>query len=145
MANVHLYLGIENLNLTAPQKNTFITAIQGLGQANNGSAPNLRNHWRVRQDNEAVIFEALFDESQLTIAAIKSRLATIFGVAVGTISHSTQQHASYGLIVTFTHSAQDKMRMVGFGNNGSAWQSIEVSRAATLAYLAANAAAWGES
>jgi hypothetical protein len=144
MANVHLYFGIENLNLTAPQKATFIEALQGLGQNNSGDKPNEKNHWRVRLDNDAVIFEALFDESNLTIAAIKARLATIFGVAVGTISHSTSQNATYGLIVTFPHSAQNKTRMVAFGNNGSAWGTIAQSRAAAQAYLAANAAAWGD-
>lgn len=144
MANIHLYFGIENLNLTAPQKATLVAELQGLGQANNGAAPNLRNHWRVRLDNDAVIFEALFDESHLAIPAIKARLATIFGVAVGTISHSTSQNATYGLIVTFTHSAQAKLRMVAFGHNGTAWGTTAQSRAAAQAYLAANAAAWGD-
>lgn len=144
MANIHLYFGIENLNLTAPQKATFIEALQGLGQNNSGDKPNEKNHWRVRLDNDAVIFEALFSEDNLTIAAIKQRLATIFGVAVGTISHSTSQNATYGLIVTFIHSAQNKVRMVAFGNNGSAWGTWAQSNQAVRDYLAANAAAWGE-
>lgn len=144
MANVHLYFGIENLNLTAPQKATFIEALQALGQNNSGDKPNEKNHWRVRIDNDAVIFEGLFNEDNLTIVAIKARLATIFGVAVGTISHSTSQHATYGLIVTFIHSSQNKIRMVAFGHNGTAWTTIAQSRAAAQAYLAANAVAWGD-
>jgi hypothetical protein len=144
MANVHLYVGMENLGLNASQKNTFVTAIQGLGQANDSSQPSQRNHWRVRTDTDAVIFEALFDESNLTINAIKQRLADIFGVAVGSISHSTNQNATYGLVVTFTYLAVNRLRMVAFGHSGVAWGTIAQSRAAAHAYLLANAAAWGE-
>lgn len=143
MANIRCYFGIENINLTAPQKATFITGLQALGD-NASANPCNRNHWRIRTDNDAVIFEANFDEDNLTIAAIKARLATIFGVAVGTITHSTSQNATYGLIVTFIHSAQNKVRMVAFGHNGTAWGTIAQSRTAAQAYLAANAAAWGD-
>lgn len=143
MANIKCYFGIENLNLTNGQRNTLVAELQSLGENNNGFAPNERNHWRIRLDNNAAIFEALFNENHLTIAAIKSRLATIFGVAVGTISHSTSQ-VSYGLVVTFTHSAQQKMRLVAFGHNGSAWGTWAESNAAVRAYLTANAAAWGD-
>lgn len=143
MANIKCYFGIENLNLTNPQRTTLVTGLQALGVNNNSVQPAERIHWRVRTDNNAIIFEALFDEDNLTIAAIKARLATIFGVAVGTISHSTSQTA-YGLVVTFTHSAQQKIRMVAFGHNGSVWGTWVDSNAAARAYLAANAAAWGE-
>jgi hypothetical protein len=142
MANIRCYFGIENINLTNPQRLTLITGLQALGD-NTSANPCNRNHWRIRTDNNAVIFEALFDEDNLTIDAIKQRLATIFGVAVGTISHSTSQNATYGLIVTFTHSAQAKIRMVAFGYNGS-WRTWAESNAAARAYLAANAAAWGD-
>lgn len=142
---MRLYFGIESLNLTAPQKQSLITGLQGIGLSPNSPNPAIRNHWRIRVDNDAVIFEGDFDENQLTIAAIKARLATIFGVAVGTISHSTSQNATYGLIVTFIHSAQNKVRMVAFGNNGSAWGTLQESRSAAQAYLTANAVAWGDS
>ncbi len=136
-----LYFGIENINLTAPQKQSLIDGLKTL-EDNANNNPCNRNHWRLRLDNDAIIFEANFDESQLTIAAIKSRLATIFGVAVGTISHSTSQNATYGLIVTFIHSAQNKIRMVAFGHNGTNWATVEQSRTAAQAYLAANSVAW---
>lgn len=136
-----LYFGIENLNLTAGQKNTLISGLQGLGD-NAADNPSHRNHWRVRLDNDAIIFEANFDENLLTIAAIKSRLATIFSVAVGTISHSTSDNA-YGKVITFTHSAQQKLRMIAFGMSaGGAWGTWDSSNAAARAYLAVNSAAW---
>jgi len=143
MANIKCYFGIENLNLTNPQRNTLVAELQALGENNNGFAPNERNHWRIRTDNNAAIFEALFNEDNLTIAAIKARLATIFNVAVGTITHSTSQSA-YGLVVTFIQGGQDKVRSVAFGYNGSAWGTWADSNAAVRAYLAANAVAWGE-
>jgi hypothetical protein len=134
------YFGIENLNLTNPQKQMLIDGIKGLGD-NNSPYPNFRNHSRLRLDNNAILFEANFDETSVTIAAIKARLATIFSVAAGTISHSTIQSA-YGLVVTFTHSAQQKMRMIAFGHDGANWGTWEQSNAAARGYLLANAAQW---
>src|SRR5688572_16025858 len=108
--NIQVYFGIENLNLTNQQRNTLVAGLQQLGH-NTSYLTNERNHWRFRLDNQAIIFEALFDENDLTIAAIKQRLANLFNVAVNTISHSTQQTA-YGLLVTFIHGGQNKMRML---------------------------------
>lgn len=141
MANIHCYYGLESLALTNPQRATLVSGLQSLGQANSGGNPAQRNHWRIRPDNNAVIFEALFDEDTLTIAAIKARLGSIFSVNVSQISHSTNQHATYGLIVTFTYLAVNRIRSVAFGYNGG-WPSTAVSRNAALAYLAANAAEW---
>lgn len=139
----HCYFGIENINLTNGQRNTLVAGLQTLGTSNSDPQPCNRNHWRIRTDNDAAIFEADFDENTLTIAAIKQRLATIFSVAVGTITHSTSQSA-YGLVVTFIHGGQNKIRSVAFGHNGSAWGTYADSKAAVLAYLQANAAAWGD-
>lgn len=141
MANIRCYFGIENLNLTTGQKNTLITGLQALGQNNSGNLPNEKNHWRIRPDNNAVIFEALFNEDNLSIDAIKARLAAIFSVAVGTITHSTNQTA-YGLVVNFVHGGQNKIRSIAFGMTGGVWPSWSDSNAAARAYLTANAAQW---
>lgn len=143
MAEQALYFGIESLNLTAGQRNTLVAELQQLGTRNNGDAPNLRNHWRVRLDNLAVIFEAAFDTDSITIDAIKARLATIFNVAVGTISHNVVDNAA-GKVVTFIQGGQNRIRMVCFGMTvADTWPSLEISRAAARAYIDANAAAWG--
>lgn len=144
MAISRQYFGIENLNLTAPQKQTLIDGLKTIGTAESSNQPCERMHTRIRNDNDAMIFEALVDENSLTMLAIRTRLAAIFGVAVGTISTSTNQVATIGLVVTFIHSAQNKCRMVAFGHNGSAWGTTVQSRAAAQAYLATNATAWGE-
>ena len=134
------YFGIENLNLTNQQRNTLIDGLQQLGN-NSGNFPNEKNHWRIRLDNQAVIFEALFNEDHLTISAIKQRLATIFNVAIDTISHTTTQNL-IGRVVTFAHGGQNKIRMVAFGHNGSTWGSWAESNAAVRSYLFTNMSAW---
>lgn len=141
MADWHGYIGIENLGLSASQKQTLITGLAALGPAQS-ERPAWLNHRRVRLDNDAAIFEALFDDSTLTVAAIKQRLATIFGVAVGTISHTTST-ASFGGgttdIVVFTYNSVQRLRMARFGGTGS---TREQSRLEVLGYLAANRDAW---
>lgn len=141
MANKHVYLGIENLALTTNQRNTLVTGLQGLGQANAGGNPAQRNHWRIRTDNQAAIFEALFNEDNISIAAIKQRLATIFNINVSLINHSVQQTA-YGLLVTFSRSGTDRLRMIAFGHDGSSWPTRSISGDSARAYLAANATLW---
>ena len=140
MAYLTCYFGIENLNLTNSQRNTLIDGLQQLGE-NNGNFPNQKNHWRIRADNQAIIFEALFDEDTLTIAAMKERLANIFNVAVNTISHTSQQTV-YGLLVTFVHGGENKIRMIAFGHNGTTWGTWAESNLAAHVYLFNNLAAW---
>lgn len=141
MTDVHNYWGIENLNLTAPQKATLVANLQALGQRN-GGLPHERMQFRPRPDGDAVIFEATFDDANLTIAQMKSWLASIFGVAVGTISHNVATPtfaARPSPTVTFIHGGQNKLRSVAFGGVDATW---EQSRVEAVAYLAANAAAW---
>lgn len=142
MANTHLYFGIEALNISNQQRNTLVAELQSLGEDNAGPRPERRNHWRTRLDNQAVIFEALFNEDHLTIAAIKQRMATIFGINVSLITHSTNQVA-YGLVVTYIRGGVNRLRSIAFGYDGG-WPATSVSRAAAQAYLAANAAEWGD-
>jgi hypothetical protein len=137
MAQRRLYFGIENLALTNAQRNTLVAGLQQLG-ANGDSQPCNRNHWRIRLDNQAAIFEALFDDSQLTIAALKSRLATIFGIAANDISHATST-TGIGFLVTLSYQSVARLRVLLFG--GASATHAE-SHAAVLNYLATNAAAW---
>jgi hypothetical protein len=144
MAINRTYFGIENLNLTAPQKQTLINGLLTIGANESSNQPCERMHTRTRNDNDAVIFEALVNEDNLTLLAIRTRLANIFSVAVGTITTSTNQVANIGLVVTFIHGGQNKIRMMAFGHNGSAWGTTAQSRSAAQAYLAANAVDWGD-
>ncbi len=139
MSQRHQYIGIENLGLNDSQKQTLLQALKGLGKADDDPQPARRIQFdRVRNDDQALIFEAVFEDNDWTIAAIKARLAAIFGVAVGTISHGVST-PTYGTVVTFTYSSIQRLRMLAFGGPGASWQQ---SRDATNAYLIDNAASW---
>jgi hypothetical protein len=137
MTPIRVYIGLENIALTAPQKATVVAALRGLGKQSDNQ-PSHINHMRVRLDNNAAIFEAEFDDSELTIANFKQLLANAFGVAVGTITNANTTNA-YGLVVTLAQAGTDRMRALLFGGAGA---TLAASRAAVQAYLAANAAAW---
>lgn len=131
------YYGIENLAMTAQQKQMLIDALKLLGD-NNSPYPNFRNHTKPRLDGEAVIFEAKFNDSDWTIDALKNRLANIFSVDVSGISASTNQTV-YGPVVTFEYNAVNRMRLVAFGGLLATWSE---SHDAVLDYLSANSAEW---
>ena len=143
MANVHVYLGIENVNLNAAQRSALIAALRALGV--HGTPRNEHNnHSRIRLDNDAGIFETLFDEDTLTSDAMKQRLGTIFGVNPATIDHATVTQDWGGQstpVVTFSRSGTDYLRMAVFGGVDATWAE---SGQAARAYLAANVAEWGE-
>lgn len=147
MTDIHLYFGIENLALTAPQKQQLVDQLQALGQRN-GGLPHERNHWRVRPDNDAVIFEAVFDTSNLTALQMRTYLANIFGVNVSLITSALTTPNFSGTrqsqVLTFTYNSIQRLRSVAFGSVSIAGidTTWEQSRIEAAAYLAANAVAW---
>jgi len=124
MSDVNLYFYIESLNLTAGQINTLIDQLQHLGQRNQDGNPRMRNHWRIRPDNKAVIFEAVWDDADLTAINVRNRLASIFGVAQASITYSTNSTA-YGPLVTFTYGGVDRLRMGVFGGVNATYQDSQ--------------------
>lgn len=136
----HTYYGIERLpGMTAGQRDTLIAALKALPNAVN-SRPCWKNHWRIRADGDAAIFEAWWRDTDWTIAKVKEWLRSVFGVDPATIAHTTSSTA-YGPLVTFSRSSVDRLRVISFGGANPTW---EESRQAAVAYLAANAAAWGD-
>lgn len=133
---MHLYVGIEDIGLTAPQRETLVEALKRLGPKSDVQPARLC-HWRLRTDGKAAIFEADFGENEITIAAVKRYLADVFGVDPATVSHTLQQ-TQYGPLVTFSRGG-DRLRLVQFGGAEPTWAE---SGDACRAYLAANAAAW---
>lgn len=144
MALIELYVGAERLTMTDPQAATVVGLLRAMGRSNADSNPRRRIHWRVRLDGNAGIYQALYDEDDLSIAAFKAQLAAAFGVAIGTITHAVTT-PTFGTrastVVTFTHSSAQRFRVVLFGGVNA---TLEQSAAEARAYLAANAAAWGE-
>lgn len=137
MAIWHGYIAIENLALTANQRGKLITALRKLGPASDRQ-PERFNHRRTRLDGQAVIFEAAFNDNNISVAGIKGYLANVFGVAASTINHSVNQ-TQYGPVATYERGGTNYLRLVQFGGVGSSW---ETSRLAAVAYLRANSAAW---
>lgn len=137
------YFGIENIALTAPQKATLVQALQALGPLSDPQPAELM-HWRVRLDNDAVIFRARFQDGALTVANLRNYLANVFGVPVAQVSAATTQQtfaARPSPIVTLSYQATPRLRVALFG--GTTATTAE-SNSEVLAYLAANAAAWGD-
>ncbi len=132
------YYGIEDLGLTNGQRQTLVAELEQIGD-NQSIYPNHRNHWRVRLDNKAVIFEGKFNDSDWTVDSLKNKLASIFSVSPATIGSSTQS-TQYGPVVTYFRSG-DKLKLVAFGGLLASWTE---SHDKVLAYLSNNKSAWGE-
>lgn len=124
MAYWHGYLGIENLALTDPQKAQLVDALKSLGPQSNPQ-PCMLNHWRIRLDGNAVIFEALWDEDTISIQAVKVFLANIFDVDTALITHISNNQSFAGSItpvVTFSYQSTDRLVMALFGGIIASWQ-----------------------
>ena len=141
MALWHGYIGIENINLDAVQRQTLIDAIKALGPSSDPQPARL-NHWRTRLDEEAAIFEALFNDENLTVDKFKDRLAAIFGTQASQIDDaiSNVDYAGYGTtIVMFSRKKIDYLRFALFGGRDAAWME---SGDECRAYLHANLEEW---
>lgn len=134
----HLYFYLEDLALTVTQRNTLINAVREYGEENASQFPNRRMQTRARLDNKAMIFEAVFPDTQLTPVHFQQVLANIFNVSAANITY-TVTSPSYGQLVTYSYNATARLHFGVFGGVNATWQQ---SRLQTLAYLAANLAAW---
>lgn len=140
---ISTYFGIENLALTAPQKATLIAALNALGPSSDPQPAELM-HSRVRLDNDAVIYRARFQDNDLTTLNLRQFLANVFAIPLASISAvvtSTTFAALPSPIITMTVAATQRMRFVLFGGLGA---TVAQSNAECVAYLIANAVAWGD-
>lgn len=131
MATFTGYFYIEDLGLTTDQRQTIIDTLKAWGVMNDCPYPNLRNHWAVRPDGLAMIFEAAFDDTKLTATWMQSYLATLFGVKVDKITYTTAS-TIYGPAVTYKYLTVNKLRLGIFGGVYATWA---VSHEAVLLYL----------
>jgi hypothetical protein len=143
MGNWHGYFGIEALSMTGAQKTTLLTALRALGPARSETDwPPYLMQFRARLDNNAALFEARFNDANLTVAALKQFLADAFGVPVANITN-VNTSATFAVrpspLVTLRYTGTDRLRVVLFAGVGAAWAE---SREECAAYLAANRAAW---
>lgn len=145
MANQQVYILIENIGLSPAHRNALIIAFKSLG-SNQSTRPPEINHWRARLDNDAVIFQASFNELNISIDALKGYLSVIYGVDVSDITHSTVP-VVYSTestdIVTFTYASIDRLRMAIFGYSG-AWPTWYQSKYEVQGFLVLNSLEWGD-
>ena len=80
------YFFVESLDLTADQRATLVAALKAWGLRNTSVYPNERNHWAVRPDGLAVIFEAVFDADNLTAIWFRTKLSQIFSVSLTSVT-----------------------------------------------------------
>ncbi len=140
---ISVYFGIENIALTAPQKATLIAALSALGPSSDPQPAELM-HSRVRLDNDAAIFRARFQDGDLTTLNLRQFLANTFALPLANISAATTSITFLTLpspIVTMTVAASARMRFVLFGGLAA---TTAQSNAEVVAYLIANAVAWGD-
>ena len=133
------YFYIEDLGLTTTQRQTIVDVLKAWGLRNDSIYPNLRNHWAIRPDGLAVIFEGALDSEKLTVLWFRTKLAEIFGVDVATITATTVS-TIYGPVATFKYNTVNKLRMGIFGGLTATW---EISHAAALLYLSDYKDLWG--
>jgi hypothetical protein len=134
----HGYIGIEDIALTAPQRQAIVQALNELGPGSDPQPAHLL-HRRVSSDASKVIFEALFNEDNLTIAHIKQFIANAVGIDPSIIDHQINQ-TIYGPVVIYSVASIDRMRFLAFG--GIATTTWEESRIACNDYLIANIGEW---
>jgi hypothetical protein len=138
MADVELYFYAENVNLTAPQQETIVNAIKTWGKRDLDPNPRHRNHWRIRLDNKAVIFEAWVNDDNLTVLSLRTRLANMFGVALAQVTGSVTTN-TYGQLVSITYASQVRLRVGVFGGVAADYYT---SQAKVKQFLIDNKATW---
>ena len=140
----HGYFGIENLGLNDAQRDTIVDELRRLGPASDPQPARL-NHWRTRLDGQAAIFEALWDESLITIDTFVQRLANLFNINPDTIDTGTNLvtfAARQSAVVTFSRNGTDYLRVVFFGYAGGEFPSWDESGDEARAHLALFADEW---
>ena len=138
MADINLYFYVEDIALTVAQRNTLVEQLKLIGRKDTDGNPKNRNHWRVRPDNKAVIFEGWFDDTHLSAVGIRNRLASIFGVANTSITYTTNNTA-YGPVVVYSYQSTERLRIGVFGGTSTTYAQ---SYAAVLDFLSDNQATW---
>lgn len=142
MAQWHGYLGIESLTLNSSQRAALVQALGAVGRDNTSDEARRRMHFITRNDRRAAIFEAVFDDTDLSIPSIKAFLGAVFGISPATINHALTT-AAFGngttQVLTLSRLGVDALRVAAFGGVGSTWNE---SRLEAVAYLVANNDDW---
>lgn len=143
MTNAHIYFVAERQSISIGNWSALITLFEAMG-TNDSPMPAFNNHWRIRLDGDAVIYESKFDTSEVSLEAFKQLLADEFGVDVGDIESviSSADYAEIGTTVwQFKYNSVDRFKVERFGAGGATWQQ---SGDECRGYLAANRDEWDQ-
>ncbi len=115
------YFYIEDLALNAQQRQTLVDTFKAWGLRNTSPQPHERNHWHVRPDGKAIIFEAVFEAENMTVLWVRTKLAEIFSVALASVTATTIT-TEYGPLLTFRYNSVDRLRLGIFAGLAGSWR-----------------------
>ena len=133
MAQRHFYFAFENLDLSGEDWDDLVQRFKQRGSTDDPQ-PARRNHWRYRTDEQAIIFEALFNEQAVNENAVRGILTSITGVPPPRIDYETVDN-----VTTFAIDSTDALIQRMFGEDDAIWME---SGDECRAYLKANQEDW---
>lgn len=148
MAIWHGYFGMirNQTNLGVGNWNTLVASVDNIISHHIVGDPSTYFQKRMRLDNNAVIYEANFDEDDINFNAFKNKLATIFGIDpllvtfVPSVVHLLFRDS---VNVVYSYLALPRFTIGFFGrdilNNTCTWDQ---SKDECREYLRLNNAAW---
>lgn len=142
--NVHGYFGVQRLDVGQTTWETFLQVLWDMAVSPDDVSPAKRPHTRTSLDETKVIYEGLYDETDLTVTGLKQLLADVFGVDVGDIDHTINFITTGGYTskyITLIYNAINRVRFGLFGFE-TAWPTWDTSRCAARAYWMANKEDW---
>lgn len=133
----HGYIAVEDENLTSAQRAAVLAAFDALGPGNDDSPARMLQR-SVSLDGSKAIYEAAFDEANLTVGNVKWFLANAVGVDPDNIDHAVQTIAR-GTLVTYSAGGINRLRFLVFGGLSATWRA---SLAQVDIYIANNQDDW---
>lgn len=150
MTRRHVYMGARNDGLTVGQQGTLWDDLRAqlvedhVRPLKPHRVMTVRFNLKPNGPGREAIFETLVDDGKLTVAAFKSRLATLFGVSAGDIDTDVNNVTFFVRptpVVTFSYQGADKVTFAVFGgvDAGKLASGLEA-----VAYVARNPLDWNE-
>lgn len=132
-----LYYLLENISLTSADRNAFFSLNEQEGVSNNSPYPNQRNHWQYRLDDNAVIYEGDFPDTNP--GRMISLMSQVIGGQKRFLPEIGNQYGDAFELQIRDGAWGTVCRMIIFGGVSATW---EESHTAVLQYLADNNIEW---
>jgi len=136
MANRHFYFVFENLALSQDDWDALVERFRQRGSTTSPQ-PAERNHQRLRLDEQAIIFEALFNENAVNERAVEGILSSITKIPPSRIDFAIEENGDK--VITYDIDGVPSLVHTVMANEGATWNE---SRIAILSYIQTNKAEW---